>query len=200
MQVLEDFWFKDPAGKTWLTPANWEIDGASIPRALWTLVGSPYTGDYRRASIVHDKACDDAVGNVAARRAADKMFYHACREGGCSIYEATLLYIGVRIGAVALFVDAWQTKLTDQTTGPRIARSYQEERIETDFRWTVDRVVRQDTTDDVDELERRTDEALQTVTGLSVAALRVDSSKPTFKSGRGKRPRSRAARAAKGPQ
>jgi hypothetical protein len=52
------FRYKDPKGKTWDAPAKWSIDGASIPRALWTLVGSPYTGNYRLASIVHDVACD----------------------------------------------------------------------------------------------------------------------------------------------
>jgi hypothetical protein len=163
MQVLQDFWFKDPHGKTWTTPSNWRIDGASIPRALWTLVGSPYTGDYRRASIVHDKACDDAVGDAGARSAADRMFYHACREGGCSIYESTLLYIGVRIGALTPAVAAWNTRTTEETMGPRMARTYQEERIETDFRAIADRVVRQGETDDVDELERRTDEAVQSL-------------------------------------
>ena len=163
MQVLKDFWFKDPDDKTWTTPLNWRIDGASIPRALWTLVGSPYTGDYRRASIVHDKACDDAGGNADARRVADRMFYHACREGGCSIYESTLLYIGVRIGALTPAVAAWNTGATPETTGPRMVRTYQEERIETDFRAIADRVVRQGETDDVDELERRTDEAFQSL-------------------------------------
>jgi hypothetical protein len=94
MQLLSEFWFRDPDGRTWEAPLNYRIDGASIPRALWTLVGSPYTGDYRRASVVHDKACDDAKGNNAARREADRMFYHACRAGGCGVKEATLLYIG----------------------------------------------------------------------------------------------------------
>src|SRR5262245_52311580 len=60
MRLLADFWFDDVDGKRWLTPTAYVVDGASIPRALWTLVGSPYTGCYRRASIVHDKACDDA--------------------------------------------------------------------------------------------------------------------------------------------
>src|SRR6266446_3380743 len=98
MRLTKAFSFEDPSHKIWLAPKNAVIDGASIPRALWTLVGSPYTGDYRRASIVHDKACDDAVNNSTARRAADRMFYHACRAGGCSIEDATLLYVGVRIG------------------------------------------------------------------------------------------------------
>lgn len=29
-------------------------DGASIPRLLWTLVGSPWSGDYVQAAVVHD--------------------------------------------------------------------------------------------------------------------------------------------------
>ena len=99
MQLLADYSYTDWADKSWMTPAKYVIDGASIPRALWTLVGSPYCGLYRRASIVHDKACDDAVNDSAARKRADKMFYQACRDGGCSKRQAAILYIGVRIGA-----------------------------------------------------------------------------------------------------
>ena len=72
MNLLRDFAFTDPEGKAWAVPAGYDkMDGASIPRALWTLVGSPYTGDYRRASIVHDRACDEAHGDKDKRRAAD---------------------------------------------------------------------------------------------------------------------------------
>jgi hypothetical protein len=60
------------------------------------MVGSPYTDDYRRASIVHDVACDD---QTVQRKDADVMFYHACLAGGCSFLQAKLLYAGVRIGA-----------------------------------------------------------------------------------------------------
>src|SRR5262249_47392881 len=72
MRILQDFSFKDPSSKKWPAPVGSVIDGASIPRALWTLVGSPYTGDYRRASIVHDVACDEAGGDKKKRRAADR--------------------------------------------------------------------------------------------------------------------------------
>lgn len=99
MEMLADFTYVDWAGKPWKTPIKHQIDGASIPRALWTLVGSPYEGMYRRASIVHDKACEDAVGDGAARKRADRMFYQACRTGGCSKWQAAILYVGVRIGA-----------------------------------------------------------------------------------------------------
>ncbi len=98
MRVLEAFWYIDPAGRRWDAPAGTIINGASIPRTLWSTVGSPYTGDYRRAALVHDAA----VGKEGMVRAdADTMFYFACLAGGCSLVQAKMLYAGVRIGAWA---------------------------------------------------------------------------------------------------
>ena len=99
MKLLEDFSYEDPSGKKWLAPINSVINGASIPDALWSTVGSPYTGDYRCASIVHDVACDDPRVD---RKEADKMFYFACLAGGCSQGQARILYVGVRIGSWSL--------------------------------------------------------------------------------------------------
>jgi hypothetical protein len=98
MQVIEDFWFLDQAGRRWDVPAGTVINGASIPRTLWSSVGSPYTGNYRRAALVHDAA----VGREGVRRSeADAMFYFACLAGGCSQLQAKMLYAGVRLGAWA---------------------------------------------------------------------------------------------------
>jgi|GEM_PF-639094 hypothetical protein len=98
MKLMEDFSFTDPKGKRWEAPKDSIINGASIPRALWAAVGSPFTDDYRRASVVHDVACQ-RPGIV--RKAADVMFYHACRAGGCSAFQSRILYAGVRLGAWA---------------------------------------------------------------------------------------------------
>lgn len=98
MSLIQDFWYLDPSGRKWGAPKGSVINGASIPRPLWSMVGSPYTDDYRRASIVHDIACDD---QTVQRKDADVMFYHACLAGGCSFLQANLLYAGVRIGAWA---------------------------------------------------------------------------------------------------
>jgi hypothetical protein len=98
MLLLEDFTYTDPQGVRWLAPRHSTINGASIPSALWTTVGSPYTGAYRRASIVHDVACVNARTDND-RLKADRMFYDACIDGGCSKRQANLLYMGVRIGA-----------------------------------------------------------------------------------------------------
>jgi hypothetical protein len=98
MQVIEDFWYLDQAERRWDVAAGTVVNGASIPRTLWSSVGSPYTGSYRRAALVHDAA----VGREGVLRSeADAMFYYACLAGGCSLLQAKLLYAGVRIGAWA---------------------------------------------------------------------------------------------------
>lgn len=99
MELVEPITFTDAEGRVWDAPAGHCIDGASIPRALWTTVGSPYTGDYRRASILHDVACDLHPTDGPERRAGDEMFYAACRAGGCGRLEAKLLFLGVRLGS-----------------------------------------------------------------------------------------------------
>ena len=95
MKLLREFWYEDPAGRRWTAPKGSRINGTSIPRPLWSVVGSPYTDDYRCASIVHDVACRDPA---IPRRDADRMFYFACLAGGCSKTQARVLYLGVRVG------------------------------------------------------------------------------------------------------
>ncbi len=99
MKLLEDFTYTDPDGRAWKAPKGAVINGASIPQSLWSIVGSPYTADYRCASIVHDVACNDPS---IPRAKADRMFYFACLAGGCSRTQARILYLGVRIGAMAI--------------------------------------------------------------------------------------------------
>jgi hypothetical protein len=120
------------------------------------------------ASIVHDKACDDAVGNSKARRAADRMFYHGCRAGGCSVAEATVLYIGVRIGALLPFVPAWSMTIRVNHAGPRLTRSAADERLEADLRLAADLVLSPGEIDDPVVVERRTDLALSQVSGVKL--------------------------------
>jgi hypothetical protein len=97
MELRHPFSYKDPNGKTWEVPWPFVVDGASIPAFLWSTVGSPYVGDYRRASIVHDYWCRQ--DGWSGRLAADRLFRCACLDGGCTPKQAWLLSIGVRIGA-----------------------------------------------------------------------------------------------------
>lgn len=167
MSLVEDFAFTDPDGLTWVVPSGYVVDGASIPKALWALLGSPYTGDYRRASVVHDKSCNDAAGDVTARKAADRMFYHACRAGGCSSEEANNLYLGVRIGAFADVVPLWSPGIVESfAPRPRTTLPPSERRLEADFRVASELILKQGVTDDPFELEQRVDLAVKAVSDL----------------------------------
>lgn len=167
MELTEAFWFRDRAGRQWDAAKGTRIDGASIPRALWTWVGSPYTGDYRRASVVHDVACDAAgPGDSPARRKADRMFYEACRAGGCSVRQSIILYVGVRIGA-------WYGRvlIEQEDDGPRITRNQLEQQIQSDFRDTAERVLSEVEADDPEVIERRTDAAFAAVAARRAGAF-----------------------------
>jgi hypothetical protein len=94
VRVIEDFTFTQAAdGTVWEAPSGSLVNGASIPRVLWTLVGSPFTGDYVYASIVHDVACDT---RTRPWRATHYMFYQACLAGGTRPGRAKLMYLAVR--------------------------------------------------------------------------------------------------------
>lgn len=109
MKLLEPFTFTDPAGKRWHVPAGTVVNGASIPRGFWTLVGSPFTGNYRRASVVHDYYCDTKNEPWAA---VHRMFYHAMLAGGVSELEAKVLY-----GAVYAGGPRWEIVVTKNLQG-----------------------------------------------------------------------------------
>jgi hypothetical protein len=120
---------------------------------------------------VHDVATVRAGADTTKRRAADRMFYHACRAGGCSVEQATVLYLGVRIGAVWPAVPQWRPAYRVARRGPSLVRSAAEERMETDFRQAGEMVLSDGEVDDIDEIERRVDHALRTVTLVDTAQL-----------------------------
>jgi len=110
MELLEDFKFIDPNGKEWLAAKGRRIDGASIPRILWTVAGDPFIGDYRRASVLHDVACDD---KVEPDKSVHRMFYDAMICDGVDHETAAKFYTAVR-----LFGPKW-----DIVTGPSLRPS-----------------------------------------------------------------------------
>jgi hypothetical protein len=158
MKLLEDFFYDDPSGRRWDANAGSVVNGASIPTALWATVGSPYTGDYRCASIVHDVACNDPA---IPRKDADKMFYFACLAGGCSLSQARVLYIGVRIGAWTNVMSGVLPFGPDEMLlRPRGVVGQQEIEIHQKFSEIVARVDQEPRELSFEELERIVDERL----------------------------------------
>ena len=101
MILLRDFAYLEPDGKTWIASAahkpvkedDLTIDGASIPPVFWSVIGGPYEGLYRNASIVHDAECTPPYKHHW--RDVHRMFYRASRAGGTSERIAKLIFAAV---------------------------------------------------------------------------------------------------------
>ena len=95
MELLENFSFIDSSSYEWEAQKGDVVDGASIPEVVWSkIVGTPFIGDYRRASVVHDVACDR---KEKTSREAHRMFYEAMLADGTSEAKALLFYTAVRL-------------------------------------------------------------------------------------------------------
>lgn len=94
MVLTEDFAYIAPDSVRWEASRDTVIDGASIPRVFWTAVGSPYVGDYRYASVVHDQACKT---RTRTWQDTHLMFYNACRAGGVEAIQASVMYAAVYV-------------------------------------------------------------------------------------------------------
>ena len=92
MTLVEPFAYVDPRETRWPAPVGAVVNGASIPRAFWSLIGGPFSGEFRDASVVHDVACE-----IRDRpwRAVHRMFYEACRCGGVGAVTAKTMYYAV---------------------------------------------------------------------------------------------------------
>ena len=89
MTLLSELRYIDPKGVVWIAPAGSKVDGASIPRSLWSFMGGPFEGKYRNASVLHDVAYDN---KSRPWQDADRMFYNAMRCSGVSAIEAKTMY------------------------------------------------------------------------------------------------------------
>lgn len=89
MTLLRDLSYTDPQGFVWTAPAGSQVDGASIPRSLWSLMGGPFEGKYRNASVLHDVAYEQ---KKRPPEDCDRMFYAAMRCSGVGPVEAGTMY------------------------------------------------------------------------------------------------------------
>ena len=96
MTLLSELRYTDPHGIAWVAPAGSTVNGASIPRSLWSLMGGPFEGKYRDASVLHDVSYEQ---HKRRWQDCDRMFYNAMRCSGVSAVEAkTMFYALYRFG------------------------------------------------------------------------------------------------------
>jgi hypothetical protein len=71
---------------------GFEYDGASIPKAFWWLIGSPFSGKYRLAATIHDALY---ATQLTTREESDDIFYNIMVNEGVAIWKAKLMYTAV---------------------------------------------------------------------------------------------------------
>jgi hypothetical protein len=92
MTLVQDFAYEAPWGDRWDAPARSVIDGASIPRLMWSIIGGPFEGMYRDASVIHDVACAAKERNW---REVHEAFYYAMLASGVGEVQAKVMYAAV---------------------------------------------------------------------------------------------------------
>ena len=119
MVLLNELRYTDPYGKVWTAPAGSRVDGASIPRAFWSIMGGPFEGKYRNASVLHDVAYDE---QKVAPEEADLMFYNAMRCSGVGATTAkTMYYVLLRHGRHWKHKQATPVNAEGSTRGSAVA-------------------------------------------------------------------------------
>jgi hypothetical protein len=106
VKLLEDVTYTDPCGSLWTSPKDWVVDGATIPRVAWPIVGAPLDGTYRDASIIHDVACDE---KKKPWQLVHDAFYFAMLASGVEPWRAKVMY-----AAVYHFGPRWRDPETNQ--------------------------------------------------------------------------------------
>jgi Protein of unknown function (DUF1353) len=112
MVLTAPFAYIDPAGGTWDALSGAEIDGASIPKLAWSLIGGPFEGKYRAASVIHDVAC---TLKQRPWELVHLTFYYAMRASGVEASLAAKMY-----GAVYYFGPRWGFMVKTEVPGENV--------------------------------------------------------------------------------
>jgi hypothetical protein len=102
MKLLEPFSFVNAEGVRWEAPKGSIVDGASIPRFAWSIIGGPFEGKYREASVIHDVAC---IQKARPWQEVHRTFYEAMMANGVNKTLAKIMY-----GAVYHYGPRWERR------------------------------------------------------------------------------------------
>ncbi len=73
---------------------GFDFDGASIPKWLWSLYGSPLNGNYVVASLIHDGLY---ASQKVTKCVSDKIFLDVMKQSNVEYIKRTSMYLAVKI-------------------------------------------------------------------------------------------------------
>ena len=100
-RLLAPYSYVDKKGKSWKVPKGTCVNGASIPIPAQGIVGGPWAGKFKNASVIHDYHC---TAMLEPWQDVHHMFFEAMLAKGVSRVKAGLMYY-----AVYAFGPRWQT-------------------------------------------------------------------------------------------
>ena len=100
MELMEEVSFIDNLAHKHTAFKGDIINGASIPRFFWRVIGCPFVGKYRRASVIHDVLCQR---KDIPHKEVHKLFHLMMLHDGVSKSKAWTMY-----QAVARFGPKWK--------------------------------------------------------------------------------------------
>lgn len=92
MELLQPFSYIDSHDVKWTVPAGVQVDGASIPSVFWSIIGAPFSGKYREASVIHDHYCATRSRHW---KAVHRVFLDGMIARGVERLRAELMYLAV---------------------------------------------------------------------------------------------------------
>lgn len=94
-KLTKPFTYVSKRNKIYALPIGFVSDGASIPKLLWSVIGSPFTGKYEKPVWIHDW---NYKTQKIKRNLADKIFYEGMVEERVSLWKRQTMWFGVRVG------------------------------------------------------------------------------------------------------
>ena len=73
---------------------GFDFDGASIPKWLWSIYGSPLNGDYVVASLIHDGLY---ASQKVTKSVSDKIFLDVMKQSNVGYIKRTSMYLAVKV-------------------------------------------------------------------------------------------------------
>ena len=73
---------------------GFDFDGASIPKWLWSIYGSPLNGDYVVASLIHDGLY---ASQKVSKKVSDKIFLDVMKQSNVGYIKRTSMYLAVKL-------------------------------------------------------------------------------------------------------
>jgi hypothetical protein len=92
-RLSSEFGFEELGGRVWMVPNETCVNGASIPTAFWSVIGGPWSGPYRRASVVHDHFVRT---KERTWQETHRVFYDAMLTSDVPKSKAKIMYFAVR--------------------------------------------------------------------------------------------------------